>query len=63
MAKVAVYRFEIYDAAAGHWRKQPHCATRAYIDSVNGAIQFHTKFTVDDSELTPEGVYVPVKRE
>ena len=62
MAKIAVYRYELYDAQNDRWTRQPDCATKAYIEAAGGAMHFHTKTLVEESELTPEGLYILARR-
>ena len=59
MAKVAVYRFEVFDASARAWRREEGYGTRDYIARRRGATLFNTKLQVEDTELTDEGFYAP----
>jgi hypothetical protein len=56
MAKVPVYRFQLYDPVARAWRRAEGYATAAYIAARNGATLFNTKRVVDAAELSAEGL-------
>lgn len=59
MAKVAIYRFQLFDAATRAWHRPEGYGTAAYIAARNGATLFHTKREVDESEVTAEGYFAP----
>ena len=59
MAKVAVYRFQVFDAATRVWRRAEGYGTMAFIAACRGATLFNTKRHVDESEVTAEGHYAP----
>lgn len=55
MAKIAVYRFEVFDPPARAWRRVEGYGTARYIASRAGATLFNTKRHVEESDLSPEG--------
>jgi hypothetical protein len=58
MAKVWVYRYEVFDAEARSWSPAPHFATREHIDAHKGAVILNSKLEIDSSALSAEGTYV-----
>jgi len=55
--KVAVYRFQVFDAATRAWRRAEGWGTVAYIDARNGATLFNTKRHVEAAEVSDEGFF------
>ena len=55
--KVAVYRFQVFDAATRAWRRAEGWGTAAYIAACNGATLFYTKRHVDAAEVTRDGFF------
>lgn len=53
--KVAVYRFQVFDAATRAWRRAEGWGTAAHIAACNGATLFYTKRHVDAAEVSDEG--------
>ena len=55
--KVAVYRFQVFDAATRAWLRAEGWGTSAYIAARNGATLFNTKRDVEAAEVSDEGFF------
>lgn len=59
MAKVSVYRFQVFDAATRAWHRVEGYGTAACIAARKGATLFNTKREVEESDLDPAGFFAP----
>ncbi len=59
MAKVKVYRVEVYDAISDKWSISPRLATREGVAIMHGKIVEETEPQIDDSQLEDGEKWTP----
>jgi hypothetical protein len=59
---VMVYRFKVYDLAAGEFVEQPRKASAEHVRSVGGIVIHGTAEVVEASALDSAGLYTPHPR-
>ena len=63
VAKVAVFRFEVFDRPTRAWRLVPYRATQQHIDTFGGVALPNSRQWVAPAEVDAAGVHHPVLQE